>query len=115
MKIHDTHHPTKKTHHVSCLIVRHVHHKVFHQGRNFIDGALQSAGYWLVETKRTVASEINKYVLCRKLRGQLRWQHVNDLPEDRVRPAPPFSFVGVDSFGSWPVIFLCQVIFWNIL
>lgn len=26
-----------------------------------------------------------------------------DLPEDRLKPAPPFSFVGVDTFGPWPV------------
>ena len=26
-----------------------------------------------------------------------------DLPEDRLTPAPPFSYVGVDIFGPWSV------------
>lgn len=32
-------------------------------------------------------------------------QQMSDLPEDRIRPAPPFSFVGVGTFGPWPVAF----------
>lgn len=27
-----------------------------------------------------------------------------DLPADRVTPSPPFSAVGVDTFGPWPVV-----------
>ncbi|VDI59919.1 Hypothetical predicted protein [Mytilus galloprovincialis] len=28
-----------------------------------------------------------------------------DLPKDRLTPSPPFSYVGVDAFGPWPVTF----------
>lgn len=27
-----------------------------------------------------------------------------DLPLDRIEPGPPFSFVGFDAFGPWPVV-----------
>ena len=29
---------------------------------------------------------------------------MGDLPEDRVTPSPPFSYVGVDVFGPWEII-----------
>lgn len=35
-------------HHVSYLIIRHLHQKVFHQGRLFTEGAVRSAGFWVV-------------------------------------------------------------------
>ena len=28
-----------------------------------------------------------------------------DLPKDRLDPSPPFSYVGVDTFGPWSVVF----------
>ncbi|XP_052233134.1 uncharacterized protein LOC127845993 [Dreissena polymorpha] len=27
-----------------------------------------------------------------------------NLPEDRLTPGPPFTYVGVDTFGPWPVM-----------
>ena len=26
------------------------------------------------------------------------------LPEDRLHPGPPFTFIGIDTFGPWPII-----------
>ncbi|KAK3082830.1 hypothetical protein FSP39_006584 [Pinctada imbricata] len=93
-----------KQHHISSLIVRHYHQKIFHQGRHLTDGAIRAAGFWIVGGKQLVYSEIAKCLICRKLRGQLGWQFMADLPEDRLKPAPPFSYVGVDTFGPWPVV-----------
>ena len=28
-----------------------------------------------------------------------------DLPKDRLDPSPPFSYVGLDIFGPWSVVF----------
>lgn len=28
-----------------------------------------------------------------------------DLPCDRMEPGPPFTFVGIDTFGPWPIVF----------
>ena len=93
-----------KKHHVALLLVRHYHAKVHHQGRNITEGAIRSAGYWVIGGKRTISSVIQSCVTCRKLRGKLGWTFMADLPEDRIAPSPPFTFVGVDVFGPWPVV-----------
>lgn len=37
------------------------------------------------------------------LRGKLEQQKMADLPADRLTPTPPFTFVGVDTFGPWSI------------
>ena len=39
--------------------------------------------------------------MCRKLRGTVGEQKMADLPLDRLQPAPPFTFCGVDYFGPF--------------
>jgi len=51
-----------------------------------------------------VSSILHNCVTCRKLRGGFQKQRMADLPEDRVTPTPPFTAVGVDVFGPWPVV-----------
>ena len=91
-------------HHLSKLIVRHFYAEVRHQGRSFTEGAVRSAGFWITGTKKLVSSIINKCVPCRNLRGQLELQKISDLPQDRLEVAPPFTNVGVDTFGPWTVV-----------
>jgi len=93
-----------KDHHVSMLLVRHHHEKVAHQGRHFTEGAIRAAGLWIVGSKRLVNSVIHQCVKCRKLRGKVEIQKMSDLPSDRVKPCPPFTYVGVDVFGPWHVV-----------
>ncbi|KAK3102130.1 hypothetical protein FSP39_009042 [Pinctada imbricata] len=52
-----------------------------------------------------ISSEISRCIVCRKLRGNLGHQRMSDLPEDRCKPGPPLSFVGVDTFGPWEIAF----------
>ena len=40
---------------------------------------------------------------CRKLQSPLMEQKMSDLPRNRVTPAPPFTYVGVDYFGPWKI------------
>ncbi|VDI05042.1 Hypothetical predicted protein [Mytilus galloprovincialis] len=40
-----------KNHHVSILLIRHLHESVKHQGRHFTAGAIRTAGYWIVGEK----------------------------------------------------------------
>ncbi|XP_048730040.2 uncharacterized protein LOC125647403 [Ostrea edulis] len=97
------HHPVimPKNHYVNRLLMRKFHHQVLHQGRLLTEGALRSGGFWVVGAKNFIRSEIKSRVICRKLRGSFGWQKMADLPEDRMQPAPPFSYVGVDTFGPW--------------
>ena len=41
---------------------------------------------------------------CRKFRGRQMSQEMAELPVDRLQPGPPFSSVGVDTFGPCPIV-----------
>ncbi|XP_074485799.1 uncharacterized protein LOC141764441 [Sebastes fasciatus] len=94
-------------HHVATLLVRHYHNQVAHQGRQFTEGALRTAGLWVVGGKRLISSVVHKCVTCRKLRGRLEEQKMANLPADRVSVDPPFTNVGLDVFGPWSVTSRC--------
>ncbi|XP_061176110.1 uncharacterized protein LOC133185066 [Saccostrea echinata] len=93
-----------KNSHIADLIIHHFHESVHHQGRHITEGKIRTAGYWIIGCKRKVTSHIHSCVICRKLRGRFGTQIMADLPEDRITPSPPFSFVGVDTFGPWNVV-----------
>ncbi|XP_033752106.1 uncharacterized protein LOC117335931 [Pecten maximus] len=91
-------------HHVALLLVRLFHEQVKHQGRNFTEGAVRTAGYWITGCKRLVSTVLHACVKCRKLRGKLEHQLMADIPSDRLQPGPPFTNVGVDTFGPWQIV-----------
>ena len=93
-----------KGHHVSQLIIRHFHEKVYHQGRQMTRGAVREAGFWVTGGHRMVASLIESCVTCKKLRGTNLTQQMTNLPSDRMETSPPFTNVGFDVFGPWEVI-----------
>ncbi|XP_071368507.1 uncharacterized protein [Centroberyx affinis] len=92
-----------KNHHIATLLVQYYHEQVAHQGRHITEGAVRSAGLWILGGKRLVSSIIHKCVTCRKLRGKMEKQKMSDLPVDRLTQAPPFRHVGLDVFGPWDV------------
>lgn len=87
--------------HVTELVICHHHQKVAHQGRGMTHNNIRSFGFWIIGGRSAVASHISKCVKCRKLRGALQEQKMADLPEDRLDPAPPFTYSAVDYFGPW--------------
>ena len=89
--------------HVTELIVRHHHERINHQGRRMTPNDLCSHGYWIIGGSSVVATYISKCVTCRKLRGALQEQKMADLPEDRLEPAPPFTYCAVDLFGPFHI------------
>ncbi|XP_052406346.1 uncharacterized protein LOC127952103 [Carassius gibelio] len=91
-------------HHLATLIVSHYHDAVKHQGRHLTEGAIRTAGFWLVGAKRCISSLLHKCVTCRKLRGKMEHQQMAALPAERVQVAPPFTYVGVDVFGPWEIV-----------
>ena len=88
---------------VKLQIQIHYHHLTKHQGRHFTDGAIRSAGFWIVGAKRLISSTIFNCVTCRKMRRKPEHQIMADLPTDRISPGPPFTSVGVDTFGPWEI------------
>ncbi|XP_038077337.1 uncharacterized protein LOC119745185 [Patiria miniata] len=89
--------------HIARLLVRH-YHSVGHPGRQLTESFLREAGFWITGCKRLVSSVIHHCVVCRRLRGKLASQRMADLPEERLKPGPPFTRVGIDCFGPWEVV-----------
>ena len=89
--------------HVGTLLIRRFHEKTSHQGRHMTEGSVRAAGFWIIGMKKQVSSIIHQCVLCRRLRRKTETQIMAELPSDRLKPAPPFSYVGVDTFGHWNV------------
>ena len=89
--------------HIIELIICHHHQLVEHQGRGITHNEIRSARYWVIGRGSAVSNHIAKCVKCRKLRGIPQEQKMADLPEDRLEPAPSFTFSAVDYFGPWYV------------
>nr|XP_054772241.1 uncharacterized protein LOC129280217 [Lytechinus pictus] len=84
---------------VSLLILREIHEKCGHSGRNYILSTLREK-YWLPGAGAKIRRMIGKCVSCRRHRAKILQQKMADLPKDRVTPDdPPFSKVGMDFFG----------------
>ena len=54
---------------------------------------------WIVNSKRIVWHLIHKCVICRKLRGKMGYQRMEDLLLERCTEAAAFTYCGVDLFG----------------
>ena len=89
--------------HIATLIIRDCHQSIKHQGRGMTLNEIRSRGYWVVGLNQQVKRLINSCVPCRILRGSVQSQKMADLPQDRIQPAPPFTYCGVDFFGPFLV------------
>ena len=87
--------------HITSLIIRYHHERVNHQGRGFTLNEIRENGLWIIGGSSAVAEYITRCVTCRRLRGTVSEQKMADLPVDRLQPAPPFTFCGVDYFGPF--------------
>ena len=88
---------------ISLLLTRHHHEQVKLQGRHLTEGAIRAKGLWIIGGKTLTNSVLHKCVTCRKLRGKLEEQRMADLPPERLKTCPPFTYVGLDVFGPWTV------------
>ncbi|XP_048765100.2 uncharacterized protein LOC125672940 [Ostrea edulis] len=93
-----------KKSYLSRLLVSHYHEEVKHQGKLFTEATIRSNGYWITGAKRLVSSVINHCVTCKRLCGKIQEQIMGNLPFERTSTGPPFSIVGVDTFGPWEVV-----------
>lgn len=78
--------------HVTALVIKHYHERLQHQGRSSTLNEVRSNGFWVIGGTSSVGSLIHDCVTCRKLRGVSQEQKMADLPQDRLEPAPPFSY-----------------------
>lgn len=92
-----------KDSHISLLLTRHHHEQVKHQSHHLTEGAIRAAGLWILGGKTLINSVLHKCVTCHKLRGKLEKQRMADLPPECLTTCPPFTYVGLDVFGSWSI------------
>ncbi|XP_047473555.1 uncharacterized protein LOC125028204 [Penaeus chinensis] len=90
-----------KDSHITEMIVCHYHRKVHHQGRGITLNELRASGYWIIGGSSVVGRHISRCVTCKRLRGTFQEQKMSDLPPERLEPAPPFTYCGVDYFGPF--------------
>ena len=106
--------------HVATLLIHQFHHgKQHHQGYGITHNAIRQAGYYIINGRSLISHIVSKCVVCRKLCGHTQNQKMADLPPERVTPAPPFTYTGMDVFGPfyikegrkelkrWGLIFTC--------
>ena len=86
---------------LTIAVVRWIHQKVEHSGRNMTLNELRVEGYWVINGNSIIRSLISKCVRCRYLRGRTGEQKMADLPQERMSESPPFTYSGVDMFGPF--------------
>ena len=102
---HEAKHPAilPRNHHVTTLIIRHVHETIGHSGWNQTLSRLRQR-YWIPKANSAVRAVITKCCRCRRLSGVRGSQYMSDLLQDRLLPdEPPFTNVGVDFFGPFEI------------
>ena len=95
--------PSYKNCFVTRLLIEHYHRLVGHQGRNLTLTAMRSHGIWALGSTTGIASVVDSCFHCKRLYGKLQLQQMADLPECRVKPTAPFTYVGTDVFGPFYV------------
>ena len=88
-----------KVHRLTVLQIQECHDRVLHNDVRSTLAELRSR-FWVPKGRQVVKRVISRCVPCKKIEGKSFTQPPTaSLPEFRVRPAPPFSKVGVDFAG----------------
>lgn len=97
----ETKHPCilPKDSHISVLLLRHIHERQGHSGRNHMLSELRKR-YWVVKGNSVARKVLSRFVGCRRARGKASEQKMADLPRERILPdLPPFTNVRLDYLG----------------
>ena len=86
-------------HHVTKLLIMAHHQSVGHLGQEYVLTSLQK--YCIIKGRAAVCRVLSGCLTCRKQNSLCGQQLMADLPQERLTPGdPPFSFVGINFFGS---------------
>ena len=88
---------------IAELVVCWCHEQLAHAGRGMTMNQITSSGFWVTRCNSLVRCIILKCVRCKQLRGRFQQQKTADLPKEIMSEEPPFTYCGVDLFGSFLV------------
>lgn len=91
-----------KDHHISTLILRHMHKIAAHPGVASTIARVRSK-YWIIGISRLARSMVNKCVTCIAKAQYFASQQMSPLPIERIKPSPPFCNVVLDYFGPYTI------------
>ena len=86
---------------ISKKILEWCHISVGHSGRSVTVNQLRNSGFWTICGNSVTRSVINRFVICRILRGKFGTQRMAELARRRVTDSPPFTHCGMDMFGPF--------------
>ena len=89
--------------HITNLIIRWCHEKTVQSGRNMALTEIRSFGYWMMQGNSVVKGLISKCITCPRLRGKVGEQIMADLPSDRTKKEPSFTYCVVHMFGRFEI------------
>ena len=91
------------THHqLTRLLMDRAHREGGHRGRGATLARLR-AKYWTAYGSKIAQSTKSKCQLCKLREIKLEEQEMGGLPESRLKPAPPFTYVMLDLLGPYHV------------
>ncbi|XP_071944795.1 uncharacterized protein [Antedon mediterranea] len=86
-------------HRFSKLYVTHAHNRSHCGVQSTV--SLVRLRYWILNLQRLAKSVRHHCVPCRKREKDMSGQQMGQLPIERLKPSPPWSFIGVDLFGPF--------------
>mgnify|MGYP000718925617 FL=1 len=91
------------SHPISKLVVRHLHEKHLHVGRQRTP-ALVRQQFWIPQGKSLARKIVNDCLYCRRSRTEPKVLVMADLPRERLALLEhPFTNTGMDFFGPMNV------------
>ena len=90
-------------HHLTELMIRHVHEENAHIGSNQVMSKLREK-YYILKAYSQIKTVLGKCIDCKKQQAKPAEQLMANLPKERVETdKPAFTYVGLDYFGPMQV------------
>ncbi len=89
-------------HHITVLIMRHVHLEMKHAGAHETQLELRKY-YYIPKAYSQIKNELGRCISCQRNNARRFNAPASELPELRTRTDPPFTVVGIDYAGPYDV------------
>ncbi|XP_014210009.1 uncharacterized protein LOC106640463 [Copidosoma floridanum] len=87
---------------ITRLLIDYFHRTMLHGGVEMVLVSLRRK-YWVLRGREVVRTELSHCFTCKRYKSRTQTQLMDDLPDCRVTPSPPFQKTGVDYAGPFPV------------